>query len=123
MKVTKRWCSNCEGEGDLVNVVKRNGETDSGWPAIGAREDLRHDNADDRDPDDYDVVSLSDSYPCKNCGGSGFFFYIEEEGRSGETILLEQLPKDAELVEVSGPELWVARHKRQQANFIWKGKD
>jgi len=121
MKVTKRWCSNCEGEGYLVDVVKHGGESEAGLPASVAKE-IRTSTDDGDEPDDYAIAKASEPRPCGVCGGPGFFFYIQDDDRYGESIKLNDLPATFELVDVSGPPGWHERHQGQSAYFIYKGR-
>jgi hypothetical protein len=44
---------------------------------------------DDYEPDEYRaVVEASAPYPCRNCNGPGFHFYVEDGGRPGESLRL-----------------------------------
>lgn len=117
MRVTKRFCTNCNGEGDLIDVVLYNGNKEAGVPASEAKRTPR---SYDEESDDYDVTETSAPYPCGKCGGAGFYFYIDDEDRFGETLKLSELPKDAKLGEVSGPEEWLRYHDGKPANFVWK---
>jgi len=117
MKVTKKWCSNCEGEGHLVDVTKEGGETENAWPASAARE-INNAVRDGEEPSDYAVVEASAPYPCSICGGPGFYFYIDDEDRFGESIRLDELSPDAELRTVKGPEDWTALHRGRPVGFM-----
>jgi hypothetical protein len=107
MKVTQRWCTNCEGEGRLVDVEKYRSASERGVPE-SSREEIRERLALGEEPSEGAIISASEPYPCKECGGMGYYFYIEEEDRLGQTIMLAQLPDDAVIVRISGPQEWEA---------------
>lgn len=119
MNVTKRRCTNCEGEGALVDVVKYGGETEKGLPASAAAEAVR-DRPDEGEPDYYAIKEASAPYPCDLCRGPGFYFYLEDEARFGESIRLDELPSDAVVIRVKGTPEWNEQHEGQPADFIWK---
>jgi len=124
MKVTKHRCTACEGEGELADVVRHGGDRESALPASAAGAIKRahtEDEKDDYEPDECrSVVEASAPYPCRNCNGPGFYFYVEDGGRSGELLLLNELPNEVHVVGVEGgtPE-WREHHEGKPANFIW----
>jgi hypothetical protein len=103
MNVTQRFCADCEGEGKLVDIVERAGE----GPERGLPASAMQDTEEDR------PVKFSASYTCDECGGEGFYFYIEDEDRYGQTLRRSELPPNARLFEISGPAEWIEQQTRK----------
>ena len=123
MKVTKRRCTTCEGEGALLDVVNHGGETEKGLPASAAVQAKREpDDDDEGEPDNYSIKEVGEPYQCSVCRGPGFYFYIEDRDRFGESIRLDELPSDAEVVRVNGTPDWNRHHEGRPVDFIWKGR-
>ena len=112
LRVTQRWCSNCEGEGKLVDVEKHDAGSESSLPASAARE-LRFLDEDGSEPEYGQIIKASAPRDCKICAGKGYYFYIEEEERWGESLTFAELPTDVRLIGISGPHEWVDRQKRE----------
>jgi hypothetical protein len=126
MIVTQRWCTSCEGDGALADVVKYGGEGEDGWPLHRAKADLegfqrRQESDESYEPEYGDVLELSRTYECDRCGGSGFYFYVESLAPSqscSDVVFLRDLPADAAICDISGPAEWVASQERAPVRRI-----